>query len=154
MLESGLWQTNEQIITGLASLKSKTAKLKALKCQLYFRKKVLQQTYPDKTVFQATVQGKKLSVDEMTHNLLKLLSTGSESDTPTQPPKDSEATDLVGKRICHRWLVADDEEWFTGHIMSVVPGTNSWFNVKYDGEDQILTLNLFEDMQNVDLYLL
>ena len=154
LLESGLWQTNEQIITGLASLKSKTAKLKALKCQLDFRKKVLQQTYPDKTVFQATVQGKKLSVDEMTHNLLKLLSTGSESDTPTQPPKDSEATDLVGKRICHRWLVADDEEWFTGHIMSVVPGTNSWFNVKYDGEDQILTLNLFEDMQSGDLYLL
>jgi len=60
----------------------------------------------------------------MTHNLLKLLSTGSVSDTPTQPPKDSEATDLVGKRLCHRWLVADDEEWFTGHIMSVIiPGT-------------------------------
>jgi len=38
--------------------------------------------------------------------------------------------------------------------MSVVPGTNSWFNVKYDGEDQILTLNLFEDMQSGDLYLL
>jgi len=46
VLDSGLWQTNEQIITGLASLKSKTAKLKALKCQLDFRKKVLQQTYP------------------------------------------------------------------------------------------------------------
>ena len=151
---SGLWQTEEQITAGLAGLKSKTAKLKALKCQLDFRKKVLQQSYRDKTVFQATVNGKKLSVDEVTHNLIKLLSTGSESNTPPQLPEDSEAADLVGKRICHRWLVADDEEWFTGLILSVVPGMNSWFNVKYDGEEQILTLNLFEDMRSGDLYLL
>ena len=154
VLVSGLWQTEEQITAGLAGLKSKTAKLKALKCQLDFRKKVLQQSYQDKTIFQATVNGKKLSVDEVTHNLIKLLSTGSESNTPPQLPEDSEAADLVGKRICHRWLVADDEEWFTGLILSVVPGTNNWFNVKYDGEEQILTLNLFEDMRSGDLYLL
>lgn len=92
------------------------------------------------------MKGKKLSVDEVTRNWLKLLSTRSESNTPPQLPNDSEAVNLVGKRICHRWLVADDEEWFTGHILSVVPETNTWFNVKYDGVEQILTLNLFEDM--------
>ena len=45
VLVSGLWQMKEQIIAGLAGLKSKIAKLKALKCQLDIRKKVLQQTY-------------------------------------------------------------------------------------------------------------
>ena len=94
---------------------------------------MLQQSYRDKTVFQATVDGKKLSVDEATHNLIKLLST--ESNTPPQLPEDSEAADLVGKRIYHRWLVADDEECFTGLILSVVPGTNNWFNVKYAGKE-------------------
>ena len=143
VLVSGLWQMKEQIIAGLAGLKLKTAKPKALKCHFDFRKKVLQQTYRDKTIFQATVKGKKLSVDEVTHNLLKLLSTGSESNTPPQLPNCSEAAYLVGKRTCHRWLVADDEEWFTRHILSVVPGTNNWFNVKYDGKKQILSTDSY-----------
>lgn len=41
VLVSGIWQMKEQIIAGLTGLKSKNAKLKALKCQLDFRKKGL-----------------------------------------------------------------------------------------------------------------
>ena len=51
VLVSGLWQTEEQITAGLACLKSKTANLKALKCQLDFRKKVLQQCYTETKPF-------------------------------------------------------------------------------------------------------
>ena len=46
----GLWQTNDHVESGLSKLRSKTAKLKALKIQLDFRKKVLQQTHPNKII--------------------------------------------------------------------------------------------------------
>ena len=38
--------------------------------------------------------------------------------------------------------------------LSFVLVTIDWFNVKYDGEEHILTLNLSEDMRSGDLYLL
>ena len=34
------------------------------------------------------------------------------------------------------------EEWYAGHIFSLVPGTTEWFNAQYDGEE-VLTLNLY-----------
>ena len=43
MMIYGLWQTKEQIVQGVAKFKSNTSKLKALKAQLDFRKKVLEQ---------------------------------------------------------------------------------------------------------------
>ena len=52
---------------------SKTAKLKELKVQLDFRKKVLQQTHPNKVIFQSSHLGHQFSVDEMKSNLSQLL---------------------------------------------------------------------------------
>ena len=37
---------------------------------------------------------------------------------------------LIGKRICHQWKDSDGlEQWYYGNILSLVPGTNDWFNV-------------------------
>ena len=50
---------------------------------------------------------------------------------------------LIGKSINHKWKDQNSEErWYKGEIFSMVPGTTEWFNVKCDGEDNILTLNL------------
>ena len=64
IITMGLWQTSDQIEAGLRKLKSKTAKLKALKVQLDFHKKVLQQTHPNKVIFQSSHLGHQFSVDE------------------------------------------------------------------------------------------
>lgn len=61
----GLWQTTDQIEAGLANLKSKTSRLKALETQLDFRKKVLQQTHPNKVIFQFSHQGRHFTVDNL-----------------------------------------------------------------------------------------
>ena len=54
---------------------------------------------------------------------------------------------VVGKTIKHLWKVDDTEVWFTGQVLSCVPRTEDWFNIKYyDGEDRILTLNITEDI--------
>lgn len=59
---------------------------------------------------------------------------------------------LIGKTIRHKWCNEDGEEqWYTGHILSAVEGSTEWFNVQYDGEEDILTLNLYEDIENGDL---
>ena len=59
---------------------------------------------------------------------------------------------LVGKKIRHRWCDPDGtEQWYSGRILSVVPGTTEWFNVKYDGEEEVLSLNLYTDIENGDL---
>ena len=99
----GLWQTVYQIEAGLMKLKSKISKLNALKTQLNFRKKILQQTHPSKTIFQFSHKGHQYTVDEMKQNL-------SESQLSCQD-------DLTGKLIQHRWIVEGESEWFSGTIL-------------------------------------
>ena len=46
-----LWQTEIQVTEGLKKLRTNADKLKALKCQLDFRKKVLEQKGPKEVYF-------------------------------------------------------------------------------------------------------
>ena len=69
MMIYGLWQTKEQIVKGVSKFKSNTSKLKALKAQLDFRKKVLEQEYDDRYVFCLSKNKRKLSVGEVCYNL-------------------------------------------------------------------------------------
>ena len=109
---------------------------------------MLEQRHPDKDVFAFTRKGKPLSVDELVSNLKKLLSTAPVQDRHAAENQQS----LIGKTIRHRWCnEAGVEQWYTGHILSAVEGSTEWFNVQYDGEEGILTLNLYEDIQNGDL---
>ena len=51
-----------------------------------------------------------------------------------------------------KWKDEDGEErWYKGRVLSLVPGTTEWYNVKYDEEDDILTLNLLLDIEKGDL---
>ena len=64
---------------------------------------------------------------------------------------------LIGKQIFHRWKdVArwHKEKWYKGQLLNLVPGTTDWYNVKYDREDEILSLNLLVDIDKGDLEIL
>ena len=62
---------------------------------------------------------------------------------------------LIGKQIFHKWQDVDSKEkWYKGQVLSLVPGTTDWYNVKYDGEDEILSLNLLVDIDKGDLEIL
>lgn len=139
----GLWQTQQQVKEGLMKLKSKTAKLTALKAQLDFRKKVLEQNHVDKSIFCLSKNKKKLSVEEVCSNLCKLFQPVSSTS--------SDQEGLIGRRIKHKWNVDGCEQWYFGTILDTVPGTDDWYNVKYDGEEQVLTLNLLLDIEKGDL---
>ena len=128
----GLWQNESQVTSGLDKLSSTSEKLKALKCQLDFRKKVLEQAGP-KEVFFMTKNRKKLTVDEVASNLSALFSPAHRPVVSSSPFIATQES-LVGRRICHRWRESDGaEHLYYGKILSIVPGTTDWFNVIYDG---------------------
>ena len=150
IIKYGLWQSSAQISDGLHQLKSKTEKFKALKAQLNFRKKVLQQVPLNKEIFFTTRNGKQLTIEEISSNLALLLQHSTQVPTNLLISLNQES--LVGKRIRHRWCNPDGtEQWYTGCILSVVLGTTEWFNVQYDGEQEVLSLNLYTDIDNGDL---
>lgn len=151
IMQYGLWQSAGQVESGLASLSSNSQKLTAMKCQLDFRKKVLEQKAP-KEVFYMSRNKKKLSVDEVKSNLLSLISTIHQPQPCQSSPFISSQESLVGKRIFHKWKDSDgSERLYYGQILSLVPGTTEWFNVLYDDEETVLSLNLFVDIEKGDL---
>ena len=148
----GLWQNESQVTSGLEKLSSTSEKLKALKCQLDFRNKVLEQGGP-KEVFFMTKNRKKLTVDEVAGKLSTLFSPAHRPVASSSPFIATQES-LVGRRICHKWRESDgSEHLYYGKILSIVPGTTDWFNVIYDGEfeDTVLSLNLFIDIERGDL---
>ena len=85
---------------------------------------------------------------ELIDNLKKLLPQRPFQDNTVSSPHQ----DLVGKRIRHKWVDEyGKKKWYHGRILSLVPGTIEWFNVQYDGEEEVLTLNLYTDIDNGDL---
>ena len=89
-----------------------------------------------------TRNGKQLTIEEISSNLALLLQHSTQ--VPTNMLTSLNQESLVGKKVRHRWCNLDGtEQWYTGRILSVVPGTTEWFNVQYDGEQEVLSLNLY-----------
>ncbi|XP_053392120.1 uncharacterized protein LOC128554835 [Mercenaria mercenaria] len=119
----GLWQTEEEVDSGLDLLKTKVDKITALKAQLHFRKTVLDQKCSDKTAFKMskTVDGKNVSltVDELSQNVKKLVRKAYEIDINENPENQV----LVGKKVKHAFEQKDqpDEKvWYIGKVISQV----------------------------------
>jgi len=92
-------------------------------------------------------------VEVICDNLCKLLSC-AQSAAPSST-LTTNCQFLIGKEILHKWKHKDRQEvWYKGRVLSLVPGTTDWLNVKYDGEDNILSLNLLFDIEKGDLDIL
>ena len=150
IIQYGLWQSKEDIAEGVAKERSKTAKLRALKVQFNFRKWVLdQRSYRHKELFLFSKGGQQYTVKELMDNLAKLI---NEEEEAVSGLANEGRESLVGKTIKHRWRdVSGVEQWYFGEVLSKVAGTNEWYNVQYEGEDDVLTLNLHEDIDLGDL---
>jgi len=133
----------------VAKQRSNTAKLNALKAQLNFRKQVLdQKSYLDKDLFLFSKNGKQYSADKLIENLTKLIC----DQKPVQERASCTHESPVGKKIKHKWRDENGcEKWYCGEVLSKVVGTEEWYNVQYDGEEDVSTLNLHEDFDLGDL---
>ena len=123
-----------------------------MKTQLDFRKKVLEQTHLDKSIFFITRHSRQLSIAELSDNLGRLLSSSQTQSCPVGSSVTLNCESLIGKEINHRWKSEGGvERWYRGTVLSFVPGTTDWFNVQYEGEDNAMSLNLLMDIENGDL---
>ena len=155
ILRCGLWQSKQKIEEGLAKLKTKKEKVAALKLQLDFRKKVLEQKHIDKTLFFLTKNKRQLTIVEISENLCQLLDCTARSILEGSDAIVKNCESLIGKQIYHKWKDVDGEEkWYKGQVLGLVPGTSEWYNVQYDGENEILSLNLLVDIDKGDLEIL
>ena len=62
--------------------------------------------------------------------------------------------ELVGKRIFHKWVKEDGEQWIYGNVLKAMGNLNDEkceFEVKYEDEDEPLLVKLYEDYKNGDL---
>ena len=149
IIQYGLWQSKDDIAEGVAKERSKTAKLRALKVQFNFRKWVLdQRSYRHKELFLFSKNGQQYTVEELMDNLAKLINEEEAVSGLANKVRES----LVGKTIKHRWRDESGvEQWYFGEVLSKVARTDEWYNVQYEGEDDVLTLNLHEDIDLGDL---
>ena len=149
IIQYGLWQSKDDIAEGVAKERSKTAKLRALKVQFNFRKQVLdQRSYRHKELFLFSKNGQQYTVEELMDNLAKLINEEEAVSGLANKVRES----LVGKTIKHRWRDESGvEQWYFGEVLSKVAGTDEWYNVQYEGEDDVLTLNLHEEIDLGDL---
>ena len=148
----GLWTTKMEIDKGLRQLKSAKAKCDALKLQINFRKKVLEQFHhfhDDKSVFLFSHQGKQHSYSQLSSNLLKLLPAEQQSLSNDSFFRNPEL--LVNKRIDHLFESDQGLQWFRGTVLEYIQDSKE-YRVVYDLEDEEYVFPLLEDLMNGELH--
>lgn len=160
IISYGLWQSVEQVDSGLHSITSETQKRAALKVQLRFRKVVLQQEAEDGLYRYSSKEKGQYNSSKLRENLIVLLNKAIDTDLLATGPgarvENSSSLSLTGKRIKHRFEVeGGKKKFFHGNVISQVPGFPEWFNVVYNDEPGIVySYKLSEDLQNGDLQIL
>ena len=123
----GLWQSENEVDLCLASIPTKTEKEKALKTQLRFREKVLQQKMV-KSVFAFSCRENDkrifLSIDELANNVKILVRQAfTLPSTSASANDDASVPVLIGKQVLHKFA---NNTWYKGNIISQVVHIFFW----------------------------
>ena len=135
--------------------------VEALKLQINFRQKVLDQSHQDKSVFKFSQNKKQHSIVKLKENLFKLLIDGESADgdgVPVNVPSEydkfvTQPELLVGQQIQHQFKVNGELLWYEGRVMKHNTTTNE-IEVQYDGEDNTCWFPLLEDMSAGELFVI
>ena len=155
LTQYGLWITETEVHRHISAMKSETQRRKALKAQLRFRKRVLEQQHPDKSVFAFSSKEKgQFTSNMLFQNLLQLLVQSGACNGPA-PPRSCDDS-LADKSIQHNFKESDGTvKAYEGKVISQVPGFADWYNVVYTEEpDVVYTFKLADDLKNGDLKVL
>lgn len=141
----GLWQTEADVDSALGEIKSETERKEALKAQLNFRKNVLKQIPPKlgyEDVFLFSKKKQTFSVEKLKENVKKLVRHAF----TIQPETSTEVIPiLTGKTVKHLFLENGEENWFTGKVISQVPGYPEWYNIIYSEDRAVYSYQLVND---------
>ena len=140
----GLWTNKTEMEEGLRGMKTVKIKREALKLQINFRKKVLQQSHTDKSLFVFSHRGKQHSCAQLVSNLTSLFQ-GATCLTKEAIIDNPEV--LVQKRIEHLFEDEGELKWFKGTVMEYIKETQE-YRVAYDNEDCEYYYPLLDDIAN------
>jgi hypothetical protein len=119
MIEYGLWQTHHEVDEQVSSYRTTKKKIYALKSQLRFRQKVLEQASEQPGVYNFTkvVNSRRLplTVEELVSNVKMLVQQATETATD-----NNDENELVLKRVRHRFMSEEGETWYHGKVISQV----------------------------------
>jgi hypothetical protein len=128
----GLWTNEIEVDSGLAKL-SHTAKTKALKTQLNFRRSVLKQP-ADRKLFSFSESRQDHTWETLKANLIALIAAAS------RVAPVSDCLQIVGKRVSHRFEENGEERWWPGTCTRIVHGTglggSTVYLIVYDTDRQ------------------
>ena len=131
----------------LSNSKNKTKKIELLKEQVKYRKQLLKQNI--KLVF--TINGKQRPLTELVTEVEEIIREYQGQNVNTaNTTTGTDATALVGKRINHKFVVDEEEVWYTGSVISY-NSVKQLHTVVYDNEDEPSFFNLLEDLAVGDL---
>ena len=118
----GLWQSEEQIDSELATYNSDAQKVKALKAQLKFRQNVLKQDTGNRNVFLFSKDKVSLKWGELAFNLKSLVKHAENDLTP------KERSLLIGQKVRHKFVKEGNgqEQWHLGRVISQVSATRGF----------------------------
>ena len=98
----------------LAIAKRKQKKTELLKEQVKYRKQLLKQNV--KVVF--TSNGKQRPLTELIKEIEEIIVAYKGQTVNTATTTTIDATALVGKKINHKFIVDEEEIWYTGSVIS------------------------------------
>ena len=176
----GLWTTKENMMTHLKNKNDKEQE-SMIKAQMRYRKQVLKQhsSLDDKKLLNITN-----SFATLKQNMETVLSLGEPQPYQQQTASVSVVRDetervaiiqevmkkrkkdgkppvqikklrhLVGKSILHQWLDDDGKvKWYKGKVLRQVGGTEE-FVVKYENEEDEIQVDLYEDLERLEVVVL
>ena len=127
--------------------KKKAKKTELLKEQVKYRKQLLNQNV--KVVF--TSNGKQRPLTELIKEIEEIIIAYKGQTVNTAlTATNIDATALVGKKINHKFIVDEEEIWYTGSVISY-NNVKKLHTVVYDDEDEPCYFNLLEDLAVGDL---
>ncbi len=136
----------------LADIPSQKEKIEAVKKQLQFRKTVLKQVADISLFCVGSKAGgeryQRFSLDQIKANLGTLITQSLRG--PSQEDQMTGRPLLVGKRVKHTF----EQGTWNGYIISVVPGYPVWYNIVYDGSDNVYSYPLQRDYAERNLEIL
>ena len=84
----------------------------------------------------------------------KKKTTRKEMYSSSRTPVISCAEDLIGKRVCQRFVDCDGERWYNGTVVNGGIGRNPMYTIIYDDDPNLYKFKLMEDFEIGDLELL
>ena len=134
----------------LSNSKKKATKIELLKEQVKHRKQFLKQSIK---VVVFTSNGKQ-PLTELVKEVEEIIREFKEQSVNTAHTTTStHATALAGKRINHKFVVDEEEVWYTGSVI-LYNNVKKLHTAVYDDEDEPYYFNLIEDFAVGDLLLL